>query len=103
MSIEIAKLREDGTLKALEEKWLKQPSSLISEDVSAPTQNSLDLYGFRGLFLTSALSMALALLVSMVYLLHEKYWRGKTKMEILRRVLRRSHVQSQESDREPTT
>ncbi|KAJ0547739.1 putative periplasmic binding protein-like I [Helianthus annuus] len=102
MSIEIAKLREDGTLKALEEKWLKQPSSLISEDVSAPTQNSLDLYGFRGLFLTSALSMALALLVSMVYLLHEKYWRGKNKMEILRRVLRRSHVQSQESDTEPT-
>ncbi|XP_076881078.1 glutamate receptor 1.4-like [Bidens hawaiensis] len=102
MSVEIAKLREDGTLKALEDKWLKQPSSLISNDISAPSRNNLDLYGFRGLFLTSALSMALALLGSMIYLYSEK-WNGKSKMEILRSILRRSDVmQSQESVREPT-
>ncbi|KAK9066020.1 hypothetical protein SSX86_015422 [Deinandra increscens subsp. villosa] len=92
MSVEIAKLREDRTLKALEEKWLKhQSSSVILKDLSAPAPNSLDLYGLRGLFLTSGSSMVLALLGSIVYLVREK-WRG-----------RRSRViHAQESDREPS-
>ncbi|KAI7738447.1 hypothetical protein M8C21_010278, partial [Ambrosia artemisiifolia] len=72
MSAEIAKLREDGTLKALEEKWLKRESSIVSKDISSPPQNRLDLYRLRGLFLTSGLSMVLAFLGSTVYLVREK-------------------------------
>ncbi|KAK1412690.1 hypothetical protein QVD17_34135 [Tagetes erecta] len=101
MSIEIAKLREDGTLKALEEKWLKYQPSAISKDLSAPSQSSLNLYGLRGLFFTSAFSMALALLGSIAYLVREKM-HGKSMMEILRCIIRRSHVMhAQESDSEP--
>ncbi|KAK1412688.1 hypothetical protein QVD17_34133 [Tagetes erecta] len=102
MSIEIAKLREDGTLKSLEDKWLKHQPLAMSKDLSTPTTNSLDLYGLRGLFFTSALSMALAFLGSIVYLVCEK-WQGKSKMEILRCILRRSpEIHAQESDWEPT-
>ncbi|KAJ9565139.1 hypothetical protein OSB04_001105, partial [Centaurea solstitialis] len=102
LSIEIAKLREDGTLKALEDKWLKRESSLMSKDFSSPSPNILNLQGFRGLFLMSGASMALALLVSVVYLVREK-WCGKSKTRILRCILRKSaeiHVQDSEMESE---
>lgn len=101
MSIEIAKLREDGTLKALEEKWLKRQSSLMSKDFSSPSPNILNLQGFRGLFLISGVSMASALLVSIVYLVREK-WCGKNKMQLRRRILRTSdEIHVQDSEMEP--
>jgi len=89
MSVEIAKLREDGTLKALEVKWFKRYSSVIVKDLSGPPTNRLDLYRLRGLFLTSALSMALALLGSIVYLVREKM-NGKSKMQMFKSILQRS-------------
>ncbi|GKB36376.1 hypothetical protein Tco_0881318 [Tanacetum coccineum] len=66
MSIQIAKLREDGTLKLLEDKWFNKPSD------SLPEPKILNLEGFRGLFLISGVSMASALFVFMLYFIHEK-------------------------------
>ncbi|XP_024980757.1 glutamate receptor 1.2-like isoform X1 [Cynara cardunculus var. scolymus] len=100
MSTEIAKLREDGTLKALEDKWLYGQSSLMTNGFSSSSPHILNLHGFRGLFLISGVSMVLALLVSIVYRVHEK-WRGKSKMQILRCILRIStsiHVQDSEAN-----
>lgn len=103
MSTQIAKLREHGTLKALEDKWFKRQSSMISKDFSAQSPNILNLHGLRGLFLVSSVSMALVLLVSMVYLAREKC-QGKNMMKILRCSFRRCvqiHV-LQDSDLEIT-
>ena len=72
MSTQIKKMREDGTLKALEDKWLKSKSTVMTNDFSSPSPKILNLYGFRGLFLISGVSMAFALFVSMVRLLREK-------------------------------
>nr|XP_043637608.1 glutamate receptor 1.2-like [Erigeron canadensis] len=100
MSTEIEKLREDGVLKALENKWLKRESSTISTDFSLPPPTILNLYRFRGLFLISGMSMVLALLLSVVYIVRENWYR-KSKMEILRSILGRSTViHSQDSDME---
>ncbi|KAL7583329.1 hypothetical protein Lser_V15G42035 [Lactuca serriola] len=102
MSTQIAKMREDGTLKALEDKWLKRESALISKDFSSPTPKLLNLYGLRGLFLISGVSMVSALLVSIICLVREK-WRMKDKMKIWRCVLHRSsEIHAHESDVEST-
>ncbi|PWA71946.1 Extracellular ligand-binding receptor [Artemisia annua] len=66
MSIQIAKLREDGTLKLLEDKWFKKQSD------SLPSPKILNLEGFGGLFLISGVSMASALFLFMLYFIHEK-------------------------------
>ena len=101
MSTEIAKLREDGTLKALEDKWLKRQSSLMSKEFSSPSPNVLNLYGFRGLFLINGVSMALAFFVSVFYLVRGK-WCDTIKRHILRCILRTSaEVHVHNSDVEP--
>ncbi|PWA47288.1 Extracellular ligand-binding receptor [Artemisia annua] len=66
MSIQIAKLREDGTLKLLEDKWFNKKSD------SATGPKILNLESFRGLFLISGVSMASALFLYMLYFVHEK-------------------------------
>nr|XP_043635390.1 glutamate receptor 1.3-like [Erigeron canadensis] len=101
MSSQIAKLRGDGTLKALEDKWLKQQSSMIlSKDLSTPPPTILNLNGFGGLFLISGTSMVLALLISIVYILRKTLW--KRKLEIMRSLLRRSpEIHPQDNDVEP--
>ncbi|CAI9300893.1 unnamed protein product [Lactuca saligna] len=102
MSTQIAKMREDGTLKALEDKWLKRESALMSKDFSSPSPKLLNLYGLRGLFLISGVSMALALLVSMIDLLREK-WHIKNKIKMLRCILHRSsEIHTHNSDVEST-
>ncbi|XP_023737515.1 glutamate receptor 1.2 isoform X1 [Lactuca sativa] len=102
MSTEIAKMREDGTLKALEDKWLKRQSALMSKDFSSPSPKILNLYGFRGLFLISGVTMAFALLVSMVRIVREKL-HVKIKMQVWRHILRRSsEIHAQDSDAEST-
>ncbi|CAI9300861.1 unnamed protein product [Lactuca saligna] len=89
MSTEIAKMRQDGTLKTLEDKWLKHESAhvVIPKDFSSPSPKILNLYGFRGLFLISGGTMACSLLVSIVHLFCEKL-HVKIKMHILRYILR---------------
>ncbi|XP_023755495.1 glutamate receptor 1.2 [Lactuca sativa] len=87
VSTEIAKMREDGTLKALEDKWLKRESAMMSKDFSSPSPKILNLYRLRGLFVISGVSMALVLFVSMIHLLHKK-WHAKNITKTLRSVLR---------------
>ncbi|GKD98413.1 hypothetical protein Tco_1382310, partial [Tanacetum coccineum] len=66
MSIQIAKLREDGALKLLEDKWFNKQLD------SATGPKILNFEGFRGLFLISGVSMASALFLYMLYSVHEK-------------------------------
>ncbi|KAI3508035.1 hypothetical protein L1887_23034 [Cichorium endivia] len=105
MSTQIAKMREDGTLKAIEDKWLKRQSALISKDFSSPPPKILNLYGLRGLFIISGVSMASALLVSMFRLVRAKC-HIKDKMKMLRSMrcgLRKSsEIHAQDSDVEST-
>ncbi|CAI9300858.1 unnamed protein product [Lactuca saligna] len=102
MSTEIAKMREHGTLKALEDKWLKRQSTVISKDFSSPSPKILNLYGFRGLFLISGVTMAFALLVSMVLIIRENL-HVKKKMQIWRCILTRSsELHAQDRDAELT-
>ncbi|KAL7584331.1 hypothetical protein Lser_V15G42039 [Lactuca serriola] len=102
MSTQIAKMREDGTLKALEDKWLKHKSAVMSKEFSSPSPKILNLYGLRGLFIISGVSMALALLVSMIELVCEK-WHIKDKIKMLRCVLHRSsEIHAHDSDVEST-
>ncbi|KAI3678654.1 hypothetical protein L6452_37955 [Arctium lappa] len=68
ISRRIARLREDGTLKKLEDKWFNQQSGPRSKD----SAKILNLKDFRGLFLISGVSMAAALFLFMLYLVHDK-------------------------------
>ncbi|PWA70216.1 ionotropic glutamate receptor, metazoa, Periplasmic binding protein-like I [Artemisia annua] len=65
MSRQIAKIRENGTLGDLEKKWFQKRSSS-----SQPKPKTLNFGTFRGLFLISGISSAVAL--SMVCLLRAK-------------------------------
>ncbi|KAL7583635.1 hypothetical protein Lser_V15G42036 [Lactuca serriola] len=102
MSTQIAKMREDGTLKALEDKWLKRESSMMSKDFSSPSPKILNFYGLRGLFFISGVSMALALLFSMIDIVREK-WHIKDKIKMLRCVLHgSSEIHEHDTDVEST-
>ncbi|KAL8253098.1 hypothetical protein R6Q59_036791 [Mikania micrantha] len=68
ISTQIAKLREEGTLKMLQEKWFGQKS----DSESPPALNILNFKGLRGLFLISGVSMVVSLFLFMVYYTHEK-------------------------------
>ncbi|PWA49478.1 ionotropic glutamate receptor, metazoa, Periplasmic binding protein-like I [Artemisia annua] len=67
MSRQIAKIRENGTLGDLEKKWFQKRSSS-----SQPKPKTLNFGTFRGLFLISGISSAVALMISMVCLLRAK-------------------------------
>ncbi|GJY79140.1 extracellular ligand-binding receptor [Tanacetum coccineum] len=67
ISTQISKLREDGTLKMLENKWLDPGSKEF-----VPSQKVLNFKGLRGLFLISGVSMAAALFLYMLYYIHDK-------------------------------
>ena len=70
MSMQIAKLREDGTLKLLEDKWFNKQLD------SATAPKILNLEGFRAVvyFLSVGfqLSMASVLFIYLLYFVHEK-------------------------------
>ncbi|KAL8232960.1 hypothetical protein R6Q57_002738 [Mikania cordata] len=68
ISTQIAKLREEGTLRMLQEKWFGQKS----DSKSPPAPNILSFKGLRGLFFISGVSMAFALLLFMLYYTYEK-------------------------------
>ncbi|KAF5821956.1 putative ionotropic glutamate receptor, metazoa [Helianthus annuus] len=70
MSTQIAKIREDGTLRILEKKWFEKQSSSSQDSPSKP--KTLNLSRFRGLFLISGMSSALALMMSVIFLLRAK-------------------------------
>ncbi|KAJ0809588.1 putative ionotropic glutamate receptor [Helianthus annuus] len=70
MSRQIAKIREDGTLRILEKKWFEKQS--LSSQTPPQTPQALSFRRFKGLFLVSGSSSAFALLISVVYLLRAK-------------------------------
>ncbi|KAK1428543.1 hypothetical protein QVD17_17379 [Tagetes erecta] len=70
MSIQIATIREIGTLGRLEKKWFKKQSPSSADSPSKP--KTLSFSRFRGLFLINGISLALALLLSLVLFLHRK-------------------------------
>ncbi|KAK9282348.1 hypothetical protein L1049_005265 [Liquidambar formosana] len=73
ISIAIAKLRENGKLIEMENKWFEnESSSTLQDSISDP--KVLDLYRFRGLFIISGTSLALAFLI---FLLVEKWHVGR--------------------------
>ncbi|XP_076893700.1 glutamate receptor 1.4-like [Bidens hawaiensis] len=73
ISREIAKLREDGTLKLLEKKWFDTEFSVLPEDSSSTIQpKTLSVERFGGLFVISAASSCLAFFVSLIYLIRAK-------------------------------
>ncbi|KAL9999337.1 putative solute-binding protein family 3/ domain of MltF [Helianthus debilis subsp. tardiflorus] len=70
MSRQIAKIREDGTLRMLEKKWFEK-QSLSSLNTPRKPQ-ALSVGRFKGLFIVSGSSSAFALLISVTCLLQAK-------------------------------
>ncbi|KAI3771387.1 hypothetical protein L6452_02550 [Arctium lappa] len=71
MSKAIAKIREDGSLRSLEKKWFEGEFSVLPED-SSTMPKTLNLDRFGGLFVISGISSALALVISVLYLVRAK-------------------------------
>nr|XP_043616222.1 glutamate receptor 1.3-like [Erigeron canadensis] len=66
MSREIAKIREDGTLKDLEKKWFDKEFPLVAEDPTL-TPQTLRFDNFRGLFLIFMGCLGLAFMAAVFY------------------------------------
>ncbi|KAL8237162.1 hypothetical protein R6Q59_018243 [Mikania micrantha] len=71
VSKEIVKMRFDGTLGGIERRWFRSLNSFASEDTSIRPK-SLRLDRFGGLFIVSGIFTALALVSSVVYVVHVK-------------------------------
>ncbi|KAF5802772.1 putative periplasmic binding protein-like I [Helianthus annuus] len=73
ISREIAKIRENGTLKLLEKKWFDNEFSVLpQEDSSTKPAKNLSLERFGGLFIISGVSSCLALIISVIYIIRAK-------------------------------
>ena len=77
LSREISRLRENGTLKMLEDKWFK--SDPQTTDLERALR-ILNLKTCRGLFLISGVSMAMALFIFSLYFIQEKVHLTYTKL-----------------------
>ncbi|CAH1424794.1 unnamed protein product [Lactuca virosa] len=75
LSREIAKIRLDGTLRSLENKWYENQIPLPSRNSTMP-ELSLTLDKLGGLFIMSAATSTLALMISFFYLLHVMFTEG---------------------------
>lgn len=65
MSRQIERLRQEEKLIEMEKTWFLRKTTLMSdEDIKDP--NTIDLHDFRGLFLISGASLALALFLFIV-------------------------------------
>ncbi|KAK1434738.1 hypothetical protein QVD17_00488 [Tagetes erecta] len=72
MSSEIARIREDGTLKALEKKWFENELPLLPQDYASTNPKTLSLERLGGLFVISGVSSCLALIISAMYMIRPK-------------------------------
>ncbi|KAI7728046.1 hypothetical protein M8C21_015001, partial [Ambrosia artemisiifolia] len=72
ISKEIAKIREDGTLKFLEKKWFDTEFSVLPEDSSTKPAKTLSLERFGGLFIISGIASCLALIISVINIIRAK-------------------------------
>lgn len=68
----IVRLREEGKLKELEDKWFKNQSSLLPLANAGNQLNTLSLDNFQGLFLVSGISKAIAFVVFIIFALNKK-------------------------------
>nr|GMD14219.1 glutamate receptor 1.2-like [Ipomoea batatas] len=68
----IVRLRVEGKLKELEDKWFKNQSSLLPLANAGTQLNTLSLDNFRGLFLVSGTSKAVAFIVFIIFALNKK-------------------------------
>ncbi|KAF5802773.1 putative periplasmic binding protein-like I [Helianthus annuus] len=99
ISREIAKIREDGTLKILLKKWFDTEFHVLAEDSSTqPKTLSLDRFG--GLFVISVASLCLALIISVIYLIRAKleilsimsYLAGRRLMSTISHLFHRKEI-----------
>ncbi|XP_016743342.1 glutamate receptor 1.2 [Gossypium hirsutum] len=73
ISREIAKLREDGRLQALENAWFKTPIIDFDSEDTTNSVNSLTVGDFRGLFLISGAFLAIACILFLASLLYKNF------------------------------
>ncbi|GJV11036.1 ionotropic glutamate receptor, metazoa, periplasmic binding protein-like protein I [Tanacetum coccineum] len=85
MSRQIAKIREDGTLRILEKKWFEKHSSSSQDPPRNP--KTLNFGMFRGLFLISGISSTIALTISVFCLLRAKLEAHSIILFVLRKNL----------------
>ncbi|XP_023751768.2 glutamate receptor 1.4 [Lactuca sativa] len=71
VSREIARIRLDGTLGSLENKWYENRMSLPSRNSTIPHAVTLDKFG--GLFIISAVTSTLTFMVSLSYLIGTRF------------------------------
>lgn len=72
MSGAIAKLREEGKLKELEDKWFHKEEALLPHGNDGPNVKTLNLGSFGYLFVVSGISKAIAVMVFLWYMLCKK-------------------------------
>ncbi|KAL5737984.1 hypothetical protein ACOSP7_030745 [Xanthoceras sorbifolium] len=72
MSRVIADLRENGTLRTIENEWFKCPLALTCDETSNNVK-PLTIDSFRGLFLITGVSSALALAMLSICLIHKNW------------------------------
>ncbi|KAL4558538.1 hypothetical protein LXL04_036739 [Taraxacum kok-saghyz] len=90
LSREISKLREDGILKMLEDKWFKSYSLSMDSEPASRIQN---LKAYRDLFLISGVSMVAALFIFSLNYIQEKVYftytmLGEGKLAFIMRCLK---------------
>nr|XP_017241078.1 PREDICTED: glutamate receptor 1.3-like [Daucus carota subsp. sativus] len=71
ISREILKLREDGTIQTLEEKWYNKPEYLVEQETQ-PKPQVLGVDNFGGLFIITGVSLGLALFVIIFCFIRKK-------------------------------
>ncbi|KAL7590117.1 hypothetical protein Lser_V15G39234 [Lactuca serriola] len=71
VSREIARIRLDGTLESLENKWYENRLSLPSRNSTIPQALTLDKFG--GLFIISAATSSIIFILSLFYLIRIRY------------------------------
>ncbi|KAB2020889.1 hypothetical protein ES319_D07G100400v1 [Gossypium barbadense] len=73
ISREIAKLREDGRLQALQNAWFQTPIIDFDSEDTTNSVNSLTVGDFRGLFLISGAFLAIACILFLASLLYKNF------------------------------
>nr|GME21061.1 Glutamate-gated kainate-type ion channel receptor subunit GluR5 [Ipomoea batatas] len=68
----IARLREEGKLAELEDKWFKNRPSMLTQDDETSNIKTLNVDNFRGLFLLNGISKAIAVTMFLCVVLGNK-------------------------------
>lgn len=68
----IARLREEGKLTELEDKWFKNHPSMLTQDDESSNIKTLNVENFKGLFLMSGISKGIVVFVFLCLILGSK-------------------------------